>query len=64
VTAEVEGWASKAGKGFGGMYTKVQAAKILSENGIPTVIVDGKEHHIIRRILEGKEVGTFFVPQR
>lgn len=64
VTPEVEGWASKAGKGFGGMYTKVQAAKILAENGIPTVIVDGKEDHIIRNILEGKEVGTFFVPQR
>jgi len=64
VTPEVESWASKAGKGFGGMYTKVQTAKILAENGIPTVIVNGKEDHIIMSILEGKEVGTFFLPRR
>jgi glutamate 5-kinase len=36
VTEEVESWASHAGKGFGGMYTKVQAAKRLSGSAVCT----------------------------
>ena len=63
VTPEVEGWASRAGKGFGGMYTKVQAAKLLAEEGIPTVIVNGEEPNILTRVFESK-VGTLFLPRR
>ena len=64
VTPEVEKWASSAGKGFGGMLTKVQAAKRLAENDIPTVIVNGMRKNIIRSVLEGMEVGTLFLPKR
>ena len=63
VSSEVEGWASRAGKGFGGMYTKVQAAKMLAERGIPTVIVNGKEPDILLRVFESR-VGTLFLPRR
>lgn len=62
VTPEVEGWASREGKGFGGMHTKVQAAKRLSENGIPTVIANYREQEVLTKIFQG-ETGTLFLPQ-
>jgi glutamate 5-kinase len=62
VTPEVESWASEAGRGFGGMHTKVQAAKKLAKEGIPTVIVNSAEPNILDRVFEG-EVGTLFLPQ-
>ena len=64
VTPEVEGWASLAGKGFGGMFTKVQAAKQLAEHGIPTIIVNGAERNSLRCVLDGKDIGTLFLPKR
>lgn len=63
VTPEVEGWASRAGKGFGGMYTKVQAAKMLAEHGIPTVIVNGGEPDVLDKAFE-RRAGTLFMPRR
>ncbi len=63
ITDEVESWASKAGTGFGGMYTKVQAAKRLAENGIYTVIVNGAESDAIKKAMNGT-VGTLFLPRR
>jgi glutamate 5-kinase len=61
ITPTVESWGSRIGKGFGGMYTKVQAAKLLSENGIPTVIANSSEPNAISRAMEG-EIGTLFLP--
>ena len=46
--------------GAGGMATKVRAAALASENGIPTVIANGATEGILPAILEGQEVGTFF----
>ncbi|MFP3951552.1 MAG: glutamate 5-kinase [Candidatus Bathyarchaeia archaeon] len=62
VTSEVEGWASKEGKGFGGMYTKVQAAKLLAEEGIPTIVTNCAESNILVKIFE-EPVGTLFLPR-
>jgi glutamate 5-kinase len=62
ITAEVEGWASEAGKGFGGMYTKVQAAKRLSQKGIATVIANSNTPDALAKVFKG-EIGTLFVPQ-
>jgi glutamate 5-kinase len=62
VTREVEGWASEVGKGFGGMLTKVQAAKRLSERGIPTIIANGNIPNALAKALSG-EIGTLFLPQ-
>ena len=64
VTPEVERWASRAGKGFGGMYTKVQAARRLSEEGISTVIVNGMRSDILQSVLQGDDVGTLFLSKR
>ena len=62
VTPEVEGWASKAGKGFGGMYTKVQAAKRLSNEGKATVIACSSTPNALSKVFTG-EIGTLFVPR-
>lgn len=48
----------------GGMRTKIQAAKIAVKSGIPMVIACGRRPDVIAEILEGKEVGTLFVPSQ
>ena len=47
----------------GGMGSKIQAAKIVVRAGIPLVIASGLKQTVLRRILEGEEEGTLFVPQ-
>ncbi|MCD6248059.1 MAG: glutamate 5-kinase [Hadesarchaea archaeon] len=63
ITPEIEKLAGKASRGFGGMITKIQAAKIVSEFGIPMVIVNGGEKNVLKRVLAGEEIGTMFVPR-
>lgn len=53
---------ARKGVGLGGMVTKVQAAKRAARYGIPTVIARGKRPGIIRSVLKGEPVGTFFAP--
>jgi len=45
------------------METKIQAAKITMEAGIPLVIASGLHEGTLLRILQGEEVGTLFVPR-
>lgn len=47
----------------GGMASKIQAAKIVMRSGIPLVIASGRKKEVLRRIGEGLEEGTVFVPQ-
>jgi glutamate 5-kinase len=61
VTEEVEGWASNVGRGFGGMYTKVQAAKRLAEKNIATIIANHNTVNALEKALNG-EIGTLFMP--
>lgn len=63
ITQEIEESAGDAGStvGTGGMFTKIQAAKVATSSGIHMVIASGEEKDAIRRILEGEEVGTLFV---
>lgn len=49
---------------MGGMYTKLQAARIVTNSGEPMVIANGKTSQVIRRILEGEEIGTLFLPRK
>lgn len=49
--------------GAGGMYTKVRAAKRLSEQGLPSVIAGSRIAGVIDRLLAGEPVGTYFHPQ-
>lgn len=46
--------------GTGGMETKLTAAKICTMSGADMVIANGKDAHIIHRIVDGKEYGTIF----
>lgn len=46
----------------GGMYTKLQAARICMAAGIPMVIAKNDETDVIRRIVSGEPLGTLFLP--
>jgi len=46
------------GPGTGGMNTKLKAGKILLEAGIPTVILNGKEMHAIKKLFSENKNGT------
>lgn len=51
------------GRGTGGMYTKVQAAKIVTEAGIPMILAKTDLENVLERIVLKKEkVGTMFHP--
>ena len=45
---------------IGGMFTKIQAAKLTTRNKISTLIISGKEIGNLRRALQGEEIGTIF----
>jgi glutamate 5-kinase len=51
---------SNSNRGTGGMITKLQAAKIAASSGINTVIMNGQHPQDIYKLLEGKQIGTFF----
>jgi len=48
----------------GGMYTKLEAARIVTNSGEPMVIANGKTPRVIRRLLEGEDIGTLFLPRK
>ncbi|MDD5644884.1 MAG: glutamate 5-kinase, partial [bacterium] len=48
----------------GGMYSKIQAAKMVVTAGEFAVIANGKKKNIILDILSGKDEGTLFLPSR
>lgn len=63
VTPEIEKLAGRASpRGFGGMVTKVQAAKTASEEGITVVLANSEEKDVLKRVLDGEEIGTIFLP--
>lgn len=65
ITPEIEQLAGGAGSkvGTGGMVTKLQAARIATNSGIPMVIADGKNPGVLRRVIAGEKCGTLFIPQ-
>ena len=48
-------------RGTGGMEAKLTAAKMVTENGIPMFIMNGSEPEILYRLLDGENIGTYFV---
>ena len=62
ITADIEKIAGGAGTklGTGGMFTKIQAAKVALKNNIKMLIVNGGEVGNIRRALSGEKIGTIF----
>ena len=62
IDAQVLAMAGGAGtaRGTGGMATKLEAAKTVTEAGIPMFILNGKDPHVLYELLDGKTVGTYF----
>ena len=48
-------------RGTGGMYTKIQAAKIAVNSGVTMVIASGTADGVVREVLAGNKVGTIFI---
>lgn len=47
---------------FGGIHTKVEGARDVSEHGIPAIIAGSEEYKPLERIATSKSVGTIFAP--
>ncbi|MGI6248032.1 MAG: glutamate 5-kinase [Acutalibacteraceae bacterium] len=65
ITEDILALAASAGtsRGTGGMITKLQAAKLATEAGIDTVVMNGSDPEAIYELLEGGVLGTFFKKQ-
>lgn len=48
--------------GRGGMETKLKAAKLVTRFGGKVLIANGKQPYIIKRIFDGEDLGTMFLP--
>ena len=66
ITPEIELLAGGAGSalGTGGMLTKVTAAKRATEAGVDMIITNGAHAEVLYDIVEGKQVGTRFLPKQ
>lgn len=51
-------------RGTGGMVTKIHAAKIANDSGIPTVVMNGTAPQDIYKLIDGRQVGTIFNHRR
>jgi len=65
VTPEIENIAGRSGSavGTGGMYSKVLSARQANDYGIPVVVMNGRRRGLLRRLIEGERVGTYFAPR-
>ncbi len=50
--------------GSGGMFTKVQAAKLAARSGTQTIVANGREENILLRLREDEMLGTLFTPDQ
>ena len=47
-------------RGTGGMATKLQAARIVVDAGIPMFILNGQDPTVLYELMDGKQKGTYF----
>lgn len=59
--SHAKGTASKTA--VGGMATKLEAAQIAIRSGIPMIIASGRSRSALGELMDGREVGTLFVPK-
>jgi glutamate 5-kinase len=52
----------KSALGKGGMNSKVEAARMVTESGEAMIVANGRSENILLDILDGKTVGTLFAP--
>lgn len=62
ITDDILACAGGAGteRGTGGMVTKLKAAGIVCERGIPMIIMNGKDPTLLYSVIEGAKIGTYF----
>lgn len=64
VTDKVLGLGTDASAGGrGGMRTKLEAARMVTRFGGKVLIANGKIPYVIKKIFDGEELGTMFLPQ-
>lgn len=65
ITEYMEENSTRRGSSFssGGMLTKLKAAHMCMASGIPMVIGNSDIDDIIRRIIDGEELGSLFIPR-
>lgn len=54
---------SRSQESRGGMVTKIQAAKLVGQYGLPTLLLNGETPGLVPRIFAGGDGGTLFLPQ-
>jgi glutamate 5-kinase len=52
----------KSALGKGGMDSKLQAARMLTDAGETMLVADGRMPRVLERLLDGEEIGTLFAP--
>lgn len=65
ITEDIEKISEGVGSTFGsgGMITKIGAAKICSFSGIGMIIADSRRSDVLKKIISGDDIGTFFIPK-
>ena len=51
-------------RGTGGMATKLEAARMVVEAGIPMYIMNGKDPTVLYKLMDGEHVGTYFAVKK
>ena len=51
-------------RGTGGMIAKLNAAKLVTERGIPMFILNGHDPEILYTLLDGGHIGTYFAAEK
>ena len=64
ITSELTALNGKSKWGRGGIQSKVKAAEIATACGISVVVANSRREKVLIDILDGKEVGTYFKPQK
>ncbi len=64
ITPDIERLAGPPGTnlGTGGMASKLHAARVAAHSGVAVVIARATTENVIRRVLNGEEIGTVFRP--
>jgi glutamate 5-kinase len=65
ITPEIHALAggTQSATSVGGMISKLQAAEICQKSGIPMLIANGTESHVLQNLMRGDEIGTLFLPK-
>lgn len=64
IDAAVEGYVRdrKTGLSKGGMASKLEAARVVTQNGGAMIIASGRQENVLAEIFRGKSLGTLFLP--